>query len=1264
MGNEIKQYFKKIALSFLCATVVFEGVAASSLPVLAYDDETTLFDAEEYEYDSEEVLVEDQSDFSAEEYCDYNDEDAEILIEGTEGSDYSARVCSTGKCGDDVKWKFDPMTGELYVYGNGAINDYESSAKTPWQDYRAAVQKIVIEDGITYVGNNAFSNMENATELVISDTVKAIGHHSFSGIDLDHADEYVIPDGIEALGSRAFYGTYLADEVVVPANVKVVEEKALSLDARTCKLTFLGDMPEFGKTPFWGSVYTVYYPGNNVTWKSEEVKRLDGENEVSFKAIDSEDIVQGKCGDEIFWEITGDEEKTLRLYGSGAMYDYSKTSRAPWSYYLYKKISKLVIDPGITSVGAYAFYGLDFCKTNDERNKIDLPDTIKSVGDYAFYSVDDRYIKLSDNIEIIGDSAFENAKLDSLGCMMPRKLKTIGNAAFRKTNLPSTIWMPDSLEAIGDEALNCYDKVRTVYFAGDLPALGSNIFASGKFIHVYFPEDNQTWKNASLVWKGPFENSDVSCSGIGYFNVTFVDPYGNEIVKKYVKGTKFEAPSISLNEGDEIMGWYSENTENPGYQTSSCRYSFSARRTSDIKLSARLKGADCKVRFVTYCDTTIPDQVLKAGEKIVCPETPYRENATFRGWSYDFDKEVTEDCVVYAYWDSIVSFGVGEKDVSYTGKPLYPVMEVYANNCKLLEGRDYTIKYSNNIRAGKGKYKITFKGNYKGTLENDFKISPASLSEENFDVGENRIYYPYDGKRHFPNPVIKSNISGKTVTLKKGVDYTCDYYVDPTDDDDDYIFRSPGVYYYTIEGKGNYQGSVWGSVVIGDYDDIPITSAKVSKPGKFAYTGEEVRPVVSVKYKGKLLEEGKDYTVAYENNINPGTAYIIIKAVTDTEYVGIKKIPFTIKGMDIAKAKVSGIEDQTYDGMAKCLEKLKLTIKAKNSSDIELKGMDEEQYLSIKDTDAARKIDYIFRYENNVNAGKAGLIITGVNGYSGICTKTYKINPTPVNSNLTTTIAEKAAYDKTGAIPEITVAFSVNGEERILTPGTDYMVSLKGNKKLGKASANITFKGNFKGTVTKTFEVVRSDFEEADVDASDVVFRDDAGINSPEIIITDKNGLKLEAGKDYSNSFVYRYAENTEVISSKDKSKIMRNKGDEVSSEDIVPCDTTLYAEVSGIGNYEGVALSKEFRVCKTLISSAKVTIVSQRFNTRGPVTLHKKAIKVTVNDKELTADDYDIVGYENNDKAGKAVVILKGKGSYGGVKRATFIIKNYSFGK
>ena len=131
-------------------------------------------------------------------------------------------------------------------------------------------------------------------------------------------------------------------------------------------------------------------------------------------------------------------------------------------------------------------------------------------------------------------------------------------------------------------------------------------------------------------------------------------------------------------------------------------------------------------------------------------------------------------------------------------------------------------------------------------------LSRISISKANVTLSTST--YAYDGKAKKPGVTIKLN--GKT--LKNGTDYTVSYSNN----------TKVGTAKVTITGKGNYTGSVSKTFKIKNN----FKKATISGISNKSYTGKNITQSITVKYNGKTLKNGTDYTVSYSNNKNIGTA--------------------------------------------------------------------------------------------------------------------------------------------------------------------------------------------------------------------------------------------------------------------------------------------------------------------------------------------------------------------------------------------------------
>ena len=206
--------------------------------------------------------------------------------------DYSGVQSASGKCGDNLIWTFYGDTGTLVISGTGAMYDYDIAEEeyTPWNNFKTEIKKLIIEDGVTTIGNDAFVDCIGIKRIEIPYTVTAIGHNAFTNCDgLTSID---IPYGVQTLGEYAFADCDNLRIVTIPSSMSVVSAGAFKNcdnletivlcegvtelemeafeDCRNIKEVF---WPRSLTTIGWGAFYSysmsidIYYGGTEEEWE-------------------------------------------------------------------------------------------------------------------------------------------------------------------------------------------------------------------------------------------------------------------------------------------------------------------------------------------------------------------------------------------------------------------------------------------------------------------------------------------------------------------------------------------------------------------------------------------------------------------------------------------------------------------------------------------------------------------------------------------------------------------------------------------------------------------------------------------------------------------------------------------------------------------------------------------------------------------------------------------------------------------------------------
>ena len=107
-----------------------------------------------------------------------------------------------GAQGSNVTWALS-CNGVLTIRGLGAMKDYTHTNNLPWVSHRDAITTIIIEEGVTTIGDRAFGYSTNATSVTIPSSVTSIGDYAFIGCS--SLQEITIPNTINALGINMLY---------------------------------------------------------------------------------------------------------------------------------------------------------------------------------------------------------------------------------------------------------------------------------------------------------------------------------------------------------------------------------------------------------------------------------------------------------------------------------------------------------------------------------------------------------------------------------------------------------------------------------------------------------------------------------------------------------------------------------------------------------------------------------------------------------------------------------------------------------------------------------------------------------------------------------------------------------------------------------------------------------------------------------------------------------------------------------------------------
>ena len=353
----------------------------------------------------------------------------------------------------------------------------------------------------------------------------------------------------------------------------------------------------------------------------------------------------------------------------------------------------------------------------------------------------------------------------------------------------------------------------------------------------------------------------------------------------------------------------------------------------------------------------------------------------------------------------------------------------------LTEGTDYTLSYKNNIQSGTATVVVTGMGNYSGTREINFKITPISMETDAVVINQiNDAVYNAAGAIPTASLTYTNPTTGAKYELIEGTDYT----ITATNNT---AIGDATATITAIEG-GSFTGSKTGTFrVVGDLADATTSPIDMQ-----VVTGSEIKPAVTLTYAGKDLVEGTDYTVTYANNVNAGTATVTFTAVPTSYYTGTTTAEFTIAEAIAESMVISGISPSGYT-----YTQSEITPPVR---------------VMVDDVVLRKDTDYTVTYADNINVGTGKITVTGLGTYTGTKTTTFKIIP----KNISVATAEEiAAQTYTGN--NITPDVQLKDGTVDLVNETDYTTVYTQNKLAGTASVIVSGKGNYTGSKILRFSI-------------------------------------------------------------------------------------------------------------------------------------------------------------------------------------------------
>lgn len=329
---------------------------------------------------------------------------------------------TSGTCGENLTWEFDESTKTITISGTGEMYDFYGDQ--PWKNLN--IEQAVFCSGITSIGNNAFAGCKSLSFVKFPGTLSYIGMNAFGHTGLFSV---IFPDTDVVIDLWAFQYCDRLSYVSFSESMQDIERNIFEGSENIQGVIFNNPDPDVYIEPDTFGEYktfhgTIYGYANSAAQNFAEVKGynfdlIENAPEIPEVTITETTTTAPGTTEEITWDFDEDLG-ILTISGTGNMrnyrFDIKDESLQPEWYDLRDSIKGVVIEEGITSIGAGAFYNC----VNLESIKI--PDSLKIIGFAPFENCNSiTSITIPSNVTFIAEGAFYSCKkLSSIVIENPR----------------------------------------------------------------------------------------------------------------------------------------------------------------------------------------------------------------------------------------------------------------------------------------------------------------------------------------------------------------------------------------------------------------------------------------------------------------------------------------------------------------------------------------------------------------------------------------------------------------------------------------------------------------------------------------------------------------------------------------------------------------------------------------------------------------------------------------------------------------------------
>ncbi len=336
-------------------------------------------------------------------------------------------TANSGSFGDNLVWTFDSATGLLSISGAGGMTE-DASFTAPWAKHSADIKTVMIDEGVTNIGNSAFEGCSSLTSVTIPSSVTGIGDYAFMGCE--NLKSVTIPDGVMSIGYFTFVDCINLTSVTIPNSVTDICEYAFY----NCKSLPNVTIPE-GVVNIWDSAFAYCGSLTNVMLPAS-VSTFGLDVFACCENLGSIAVAEGNANysNDAAGVLFNKDKTTLICFPCGFEGEYSIPSgvtRIGDSAFAYcSGLTNVVIPNSVKSIGNDAFSDCG------GLSGVSVPSSVTSIGNYAFYNCSDiASITIPESVASIGSYTFSNcSNLQAIAilnktCTIADEIGTLGTAS-------------------------------------------------------------------------------------------------------------------------------------------------------------------------------------------------------------------------------------------------------------------------------------------------------------------------------------------------------------------------------------------------------------------------------------------------------------------------------------------------------------------------------------------------------------------------------------------------------------------------------------------------------------------------------------------------------------------------------------------------------------------------------------------------------------------------------------------------------------------